>query len=87
MNSVVWYHGYGRETSWSDSSPEATTNGYHGRIQISYFASKDTQAYVNLIGSGNVNVVFSGNDGNFYNGTITLSSAEAQTTLVINQPV
>lgn len=41
-NSVVWNHNYFRDLTWTDCSPSDTTNGYTGRIMMTYM--KNTNA-------------------------------------------
>lgn len=82
-SSVTWFHGYSRETSWTDYGPEATTNGYHGGMLFGYMGGPEL-TNLTLQGNGYVNISFSGNDGTFYNGSITIGSATASTSIAIN---
>lgn len=74
-NSVVWNHNYSRDLTWTDSSPSETTNGYTGRIMMTYMKNTNAGQMFTISATGQVGFSFSGNDAGVpFNGSGTFKA-------------
>lgn len=74
-NSVVWNHNYSRDLTWTDSSPSETTNGYTGRIMMTYMKKTNAGQMFTISATGQVGFSFSGNDAGVpFNGAGTFKA-------------
>ncbi len=74
-NKVVWNHNYHRDLTWTDSSPSETTNGYTGRIMMTYMKNTNAGQMFTISATGHVNFTFTGNDAGVpFNGSGTFNA-------------